>query len=88
MLESSKLVAFVAATDAARAKAFFGDVLGLPLVSEDVFAVVFDAHGTTLRVAIVSEIALAPFTVLGWSEVRPVFAGIKPAALCLKKYVA
>ena len=67
MLASSKLVAFVATTDPVRAKAFYADVLGLPLVSEDGFAVVFDAHGTTLRVAIVREATIAPYTVLGWS---------------------
>jgi len=42
------------------------DVLGLTLLSEDPFATVFDANGTSLRVTPVQEIALAPYTVLGW----------------------
>ena len=66
MLASSKVVAFLATSDAARAKAFYGEVLGLRLLSEDGFAVVFDANGTTLRVAIVREVVPAPYTVLGW----------------------
>ncbi len=66
MLASSKVVAFIATGDAARAKAFYGEVLGLRLLSEDDFAVVFDANGTTLRVAIVREVVPAPYTVLGW----------------------
>src|SRR5665213_1805050 len=66
MLANSPIVAFVAATDPSRAKAFYRDVLGLLLISEDDYALVFDAHGTMLRVAIVSEIVLAPYTVLGW----------------------
>jgi catechol 2,3-dioxygenase-like lactoylglutathione lyase family enzyme len=67
VLASSSIVAFVATTDPARAKAFYGGILGLRLVYEDGFAVVFDAHGTTLRVAIVPDIVLAPYTVLGWN---------------------
>ena len=66
MLASSPIVAFVATTDPSRAKAFYRDVLGLLLISEDEYALVFDAHGTMLRVAIVREIVLAPYTVLGW----------------------
>ena len=46
MLGSQKLVAFVATRDSGRAKAFYRDTLGLRLVSEDDFALVFDAAGT------------------------------------------
>jgi catechol 2,3-dioxygenase-like lactoylglutathione lyase family enzyme len=66
VLASAKVVAFLATGDAARAKAFYGEVLGLRLLSEDGFAVVFDANGTTLRVAIVQDVVPAPYTVLGW----------------------
>ena len=66
MLGSHKLVACVATRDPVRAKAFYGDTLGLRLLREDQFAVVFDAHGTTLRVSIVPELAPAKYTVLGW----------------------
>ena len=59
-------MAFLATGDAARAKAFYGEVLGLRLLSEDAFAVVFDANGTTLRVAIVQDVVPAPYAVLGW----------------------
>jgi catechol 2,3-dioxygenase-like lactoylglutathione lyase family enzyme len=66
MLSSAKVVAFLATADAARAKAFYGGVLGLPVLSEDSFAVVFDANGTTLRATIVQDVVPAPYTVLGW----------------------
>ena len=65
-LGSRKLVAFVATLDPARAKEFYGRVLGLRLVSEDDFALVFDANGTTLRVSVVRELVPAGYTVLGW----------------------
>jgi catechol 2,3-dioxygenase-like lactoylglutathione lyase family enzyme len=65
-LGAHKLMAFVATTDPRRAKAFYGRTLGLRLVSEDLFAVVFDANGTLLRVAITQELTPAKYTVLGW----------------------
>ena len=67
VLSKSKLVAFVATTDFAKARAFYEDVLGLTL-AEDArpFALVFDANCTMLRVTSVGEHRPAPFTVLGW----------------------
>ena len=66
MLGSSDVVAFVATTNADRAREFYGGVLGLRLVADEPFALVFDAHGTTLRVQKVQELAPARYTVLGW----------------------
>ena len=66
LLGSAKLIAFAAISDPSRAKAFYRDVLGLRLVSEDGFAVVLDSNGVTLRLAIVQKPVLAPYTVLGW----------------------
>ena len=66
MLQSQALVAFVATTDPSRAKKFYGKTLGLRLVSEDSFALVFDAAGTMLRVATVQALQPAGYTVLGW----------------------
>ena len=65
MLESSDLVAFVATTDLDRARVFYGEVVGLPVIEESPFACVFDANGTQLRVTPVDEIRTAPYTVLG-----------------------
>jgi catechol 2,3-dioxygenase-like lactoylglutathione lyase family enzyme len=65
-LSSYKLISFIATRDAARARAFYGGVLGLRFVSEDPFAVVFDAHGNMLRITPVKEIAPGGYTVLGW----------------------
>jgi len=36
------------------------------LISDDQFAIVFDAARTMLRVTIVDKVAVAPYTVLGW----------------------
>jgi catechol 2,3-dioxygenase-like lactoylglutathione lyase family enzyme len=66
VLKSRPIVAFVATTDAKRAKAFYVRTLGLRLISEDGFALAFDAGGTMLRVAIVKVLQPAGYTVLGW----------------------
>src|SRR5688572_19317674 len=66
MLGSKKVVAFAATTDAAKARTFYEDVLGLTFVADDGFALVFDAGGTTLRIPLVQEFQPQPFTVLGW----------------------
>ena len=66
MLSSCRLVGFVGVRDAAVAKAFYAGKLGLTLVSEDGFALVFDAAGNMLRVTPVKEVLPAPYTVLGW----------------------
>lgn len=65
-LAGSEPVAFLAATDLARARAFFGDVLGLQLMAEDGFACMFRAGAVSLRVSLVEQIVTAPYTVLGW----------------------
>lgn len=66
-LSKCKLVAFVTVVDVDRAKAFYRDTLGLRLVSEELpFAMVFDANGTMLRLAIGRDASPSPGTVLGW----------------------
>jgi catechol 2,3-dioxygenase-like lactoylglutathione lyase family enzyme len=67
MLATADVIAFVATTDLERARAFYGGVLGLPLIEDDGLALAFDAHGTMLRVTGVRELPPASSTVLGWS---------------------
>ena len=65
-LEKVPVIAFVATTDQDRAKNFYTKTLGLRLVSQDGFALAYDAGGTILRVASVKELKPAGYTVLGW----------------------
>ena len=67
MLGDFSLIAFLATTDAARARAFYEGVLGLSFVSDDDFAVVYDAQGIELRLQKVRELTPQPHTALGWS---------------------
>ena len=66
MLGSSYVIAFAAATDLDRARAFYEQALGLPLVGQNEIACVFDANGTMLRVTAVPEVSRPGYTVLGW----------------------
>ena len=66
MLGSSYVIAFAAATDLGRARAFYEQALGLPLVGQNEIACVFDANGTMLRVTAVPEVSQAGYTVFGW----------------------
>jgi catechol 2,3-dioxygenase-like lactoylglutathione lyase family enzyme len=66
-LSDQSVIGFIATSDPDRAKEFYGGTLGLRLVSEEMpFALVFDAHGTMLRVTIVKKLMPAGYTVLGW----------------------
>jgi multidrug efflux pump subunit AcrB len=67
MLQEHDLVAFVATTSLDRARAFYEGVLGLPLREQTPFAVVVDANGVTLRITLVPNAVIAPYTALGWS---------------------
>jgi catechol 2,3-dioxygenase-like lactoylglutathione lyase family enzyme len=66
MLESSDVVAFVAATDLPRAREFYEQKLGLPVAGQNDFACVFDANGTMLRVTAVADVSHPGYNVLGW----------------------
>jgi catechol 2,3-dioxygenase-like lactoylglutathione lyase family enzyme len=62
----SKVICFVATRKPARALKFYAETLGLRLVSDDPFAIVFDCDGTMLRVQKVQELLPAKHTALGW----------------------
>lgn len=79
MLESSHIVAFAAATDLYRARAFYEQVLGLTVVEHSDFACVFDVNGTMLRVTAVPEVCRAGYTVLGW-RVTDITAAVRGLA--------
>jgi catechol 2,3-dioxygenase-like lactoylglutathione lyase family enzyme len=66
VLANAPLIAFVPTVDIGRARSFYNDTLGLPLLEHNDYACVFDAHGLMLRVTVVPDLAPAGHTVLGW----------------------
>ena len=67
MLANATLKSFVPTVKPVEAKTFYRDVLGLKLLSEDDYALEFDANGTLLRVITVPELKPHAFTALGWN---------------------
>ena len=67
MLTQSDPVSFVATVDAAKARTFYESTLGLKLISDEPFALVFDLNGHLLRVAKLDVFEPADHTVLGWN---------------------
>jgi catechol 2,3-dioxygenase-like lactoylglutathione lyase family enzyme len=69
MLSDSDVIVFVPTRETEKARQFYEHTLGLPFVSADRFALVFNANGVMLRVVNVSTVEgfkPAGFTILGW----------------------
>ena len=88
MDSSAKIVAFVGTRNPQRAKDFYRDALGLNLVSEDLFALVFDVNGTMLRVTPVPQLTPAKFTVLGWAvgDIEATVKQLQEAGVVFERY--
>jgi catechol 2,3-dioxygenase-like lactoylglutathione lyase family enzyme len=84
-LSDHNIAAFVATSHPDRARKFYSDTLGLTLVEEQMpFALVYDAHGTMLRVTIVKKVNPAGYTVLGWKVPSIVAAAKSLSTACVR----
>jgi catechol 2,3-dioxygenase-like lactoylglutathione lyase family enzyme len=63
---NGRLIGFAPITDGERAKAFYEGVLGLTFVADDGFALIFRSGTNMVRLAKMSEVKPAQFTVMGW----------------------
>jgi hypothetical protein len=61
----SRAVAFLASARPDESRHFYANVVGPSFVEESEFAIVFDAHGTPLRIQKVREVTVAPYTSFG-----------------------
>lgn len=88
MLSFTGLMAFIPTKDAKKARPFYEGVLGLRFVSEDQFALVLEASGIMVRVAVVGEFKPQQFTVLGWqvSDMEKEVAGLQGQGVHFEKY--
>ena len=68
--------------------AFYRDVLGLALIEDSAFAIVFDANGTMLRIQKVSEHAPAKHTALGWrvDDIRQKIDALSKKGIRFERY--
>ena len=67
MLGNCEVMAFVGTTQPERAKAFYGGVLGLKLVEDAWWAIIYEAGGIHLHIEKPRDkFTPLPFTALGW----------------------
>lgn len=87
-LAGARMVSFAATANPPRAKKFYGEVLGLKLVEDTPFALVFEANGTTLRVQKTETVTPAPYTVLGWEvdDIRSVIRELRLRGVQFSRY--
>ncbi|TCM16902.1 putative enzyme related to lactoylglutathione lyase [Novosphingobium sp. PhB165] len=89
-LSRSNPIAFVATADRDRARAFYAETLGLPVLAEDDFAVTFrmGEGGTTMRLTAVPGHQPLPHTVLGWAvdDVRGAVAALRGKGVTFNVY--
>lgn len=77
-LGDKEVIAFAATTEPQRSKQFYEAVLGLRLIADEEFAIVFDAGGTMLRIQKTQGHTPPPFTALGWrvDDIHAVIDGL------------
>ena len=66
MADLRTMVGFLVTTNPEAALRFYTEVLGFRLLSDDAYALAFDAQGAMLRVSKATDFTPAPGTVLGW----------------------
>jgi catechol 2,3-dioxygenase-like lactoylglutathione lyase family enzyme len=66
MLGDCTIVPMLATTKPDDARRFYSEALGLELLSEDPFAIIYRTGETTLRLQKVAACTPHPFSVLGW----------------------
>jgi catechol 2,3-dioxygenase-like lactoylglutathione lyase family enzyme len=79
---------FVPTRDFAVARAFYVDLLGLTLVSQDDFALEVASGDTHIRITKVEDFAPFPFTILGWRvpDIVTTVRGLAAKGLIFERY--
>ena len=67
MIGECPVIAMIATTQAERAKQFYSEVLGLRLIEDSWFALVYMAGGTRLHIQKLKKFTPLPATALGWT---------------------
>ena len=88
ILEQATPTIIICTRDRTRATAFYRDVLGLPLQSEDNFAAIFQTGGITLRVSVVADFVAHGHTILGFrvADVRATVEALRAKGVQFNRY--
>jgi catechol 2,3-dioxygenase-like lactoylglutathione lyase family enzyme len=81
-------ILFLATASAQHSRDFYERVLGLTLVGDDPFALVFETGESMLRIQKVKEVHPAPYTALGWSvaDIRGSVQRLSEAGVVFQRY--
>jgi catechol 2,3-dioxygenase-like lactoylglutathione lyase family enzyme len=88
VLATSSPIAFVATTRPEQCRAFYEGTLGLTLLADDQFSLVFDLAGVPLRVQKVRELQAQPFTALGWqvADIAGMVGALRGRGVVFERY--
>ena len=88
MLGSTDIIAFVPTKDSNQARSFYEGALGLRFVSDDGFALVFNANGILIRLVKVQTFTPAPYTILGWrvQGIETILTGLKEKGVRFERF--
>ena len=88
MLGKTDIIAFVPTRDSEKARAFYEGALGLRFVSDDGFALVFNANGVMIRVVKVQQFTPVQYTILGWQvkEIEKVITRLQEKGVRFERF--
>lgn len=88
MLASGRIAGFVPTKDAAQARDFYENKLGLEFVSDDQFALVMRSGQNMVRVVKGAKFTPAQYTVLGWevADITTVVTWLSQRGVVFEKY--
>ena len=87
-IADAQLTAFIATANPDQARRFYEDTLGLRLVDDSRFALVFDANGVVLRVQKVTSVSPPTGTALGWQvgNIRQVITDLSQRGVRFERF--
>jgi catechol 2,3-dioxygenase-like lactoylglutathione lyase family enzyme len=88
MLGKYDIMAFVSTAEAAVARPFYEEKLGLTVRETDDYGIVYDANGIRLRLSFVQELHPAPYSILCWvvPDIYVMVAGLKAKGVVFEQY--
>ena len=88
VLTEASAITFVATARPGEARAFYEGVLGLTFIEDSPFALVFDLHGTMLRIQKVPQVVPTTYTALGWqvADIRTTVKELTEAGVTFGRY--
>jgi catechol 2,3-dioxygenase-like lactoylglutathione lyase family enzyme len=88
MLVDQEVIAFIATADPESARQFYEGVLGLRLLEDSPFALVFEAGSIVLRIQKLASFTPVAHTVLGWrvSDISTIIEGLASKGVRFERF--